>query len=151
MLSLLFLLPHLHCMPSLPFCFHLHCHFILFVSASKPALPFSTALLLLPKPALPSLLFLLPHLYFISTAAAYPNLHFHLYCSWLPSLLFLILHLRLHLFCFCSHTCITVSTILLPQFSTSMSTASSPTPPILCPLPLLPHLQFHLHCFCIHT
>ena len=90
LLSLLFKLRHLHC-HLYCFCFHtctaissfllppalpsLYCLFLL------PNQHFHSLLLLLPKPALPSLLFLLPHLYFISTAAAYPNLHFHLYCS----------------------------------------------------------------------
>ena len=163
LLSLLFKLRHLQCYLYC-FCFHscTACH--LFLSASTctailyclfllPNQPFHSLqhCFCLPKTALPSLLFLLPHLYFISTAAAYPNLHFHLYCSWPPSLLFLILHvhyrlcysaptvLNVHVYCFCFHT------------SNFMSTASAPTPTLSSSLFLHPHLSALPYYFCFQT
>ena len=172
LLSLLLLLLHLHsylsCLsfdtrtaistvsastPTLPspsFCFHLHCHLytVCFCFHTCTSILYCFCL---PKPALPSLLFLLPHLYFISTAAAYPNLHFHLFSSWPPSLLFLILHvhyrlcysaptvLNVHVYCFCFHT------------SNFMSTASAPTPTLPSSLFLHPHLSALPYYFCFQT
>ena len=141
-------------LPSLPFCFHLHCHLYTVCFCFQT----STSILY---------------------CFCYPNLHFRLYyfCSHtctssllllltqtctsistvsdltpaLPSFLFLLplVHYRLyyststvlnfHVYYFCSHT------------SNFMSTTSAPTPTLPFSLFLHPHLTAIPYCFCFQT
>ena len=164
LLSLLLLLSHLHSylsclsfdtltaistvsastptLPSPPFCFHLHCHLytVCFCFHTCTSILYCFCL---PKPALPSLLFLLPHLYFISTVSdltpalpsfllLLPRVHYRLYYSASTVLNF-------HVYYFCSHT------------SNFMSTTSAPTSTLPFSLFLQPHLTAIPCCFCFQT
>ena len=164
LLSILLLLSHLHSylsclsfdtrtaistvsastptLPSPPFCFHLHCHLytVCFCFHTCTSILYCFCL---PKPALPSLLFLLPHLYFISTVSdltpalpsfllLLPLVHYRLYYSASTVLNF-------HVYYFCSHT------------SNFMSTTSAPTSTLPFSLFLHPHLTAIPCCFCFQT